>query len=274
MAEDSKEKETGTDLKPIYHLKGGMVELEDGTMEKSKMFEIFKIPLDDYPDITLNTAEMRRFRMQVMKMRTGIQAMVPILCPGPGKCPFRNRCPFVDKTNCLANGNIDFEHQKAKFPLARQCPIERDFIVYKQMDYINEYGVDIQSPSELGLVNKLAELDVYDYRLTLVLSHGDTDADGPLLMKEQVTGIAHNGEEITRLEEHPAWALKEKIHKQRMEILAALVGTRKEKYKKEAALKQRDFADPSTLQSTLRKKLDGLNSGVIIEAEFTENTEE
>jgi len=274
MAEDTNEKETGTDLEPIYHLKGGMVELEDGTMEKSKMFEIFKIPLDDYPDIQLNTTEMRRFRMQVMKMRTGTQAMVPILCPGPQKCPFRMRCPFVDKTKRLANGQIDFMCQKAKFPIARQCPIERDFIVYKQMDYINEYGVDIESPSELGLVNKLAELDVYDYRLTLVLSHGDTDADGPLLMKEQVTGMTHSGDEITRLEEHPAWSLKEKIHKQRMEILNALVGTRREKYKKEAALKQRDVADPSTKQSTLRQKLDDLNNEVVIEAEFTEHPKE
>ena len=55
-----------------------------------------------------------------------------------------------------------------------------------------------------------------------------------------------------------------------MEILNALVGTRREKYKKEAALKQRDVADPSTVQSDLRKKLDSLTTVAVIDAEFTE----
>ena len=90
------------------------------------------------------------------------------------------------------------------------------------------------------------------------------------LMKKQVTGATVTGQEITRLEEHPAFTLKEKLHKQRMDILNALVGTRREKYKRDAALKQRDIQDPSSMQSDLRARLESLTGESVIDAEFTE----
>jgi hypothetical protein len=108
-----------------------------------------------------------------------------------------------------------------------------------------------------------------------VLAHGDKQGDGMTLMKEQVTGATVQGDEIKRLEEHPAFTLKEKLHKQRMDILNALVGTRKEKYKREAALKQRDVKDPSSVQSDLRARLEKLdNEAEVIDAEFKETTPE
>lgn len=258
--------------KKLYRLHGGMVELPDGTLTKSKMMDVFGIPLDDYSDIRLTQSEMRRIRWHAEKMKYGFQAMAPILCLGPVKCIFRLRCPIIDRSITTANGEIDFAKQDAKkFPLARQCFVEGDFLTWKRQAYIDEFEIDIESPTELGMVNKLAELDLYEYRATLVLAHGDSDGEGMNLMKNQVTGATVRGDEITRLEEHPAFILKDKLHRQRMDILNALVGTRKEKYKKEVAMKQRDFKDPSSIQSDLRTRLEGLGNGSIIDVDFKES---
>ena len=35
-----------TSAKEIYHIKGGMVEREDGTLEKTKMFDFLDIPFN------------------------------------------------------------------------------------------------------------------------------------------------------------------------------------------------------------------------------------
>jgi hypothetical protein len=105
------------------------------------------------------------------------------------------------------------------------------------------------------------------------LAHGDdgTGGDGQDLMKQQVTGMTPQGRELTRTELHPAWELKEKIQRQRMEILAALVGTRREQWKKQAATKQIENKDPSTEQSALTGKLTKLlEQGNVIDVETKE----
>jgi len=258
--------------KRIYHIKGGLVEKSGGELTQTKMFEILEIPLDDYSDLTFTQAEARRMRMHAMNMRTGVQAMIPVLCLGPVKCPFRMRCPIVDRTITLKDRKIDFAKQNInKFPLYRQCPIERDFLANSRRGYLQEFNINIESPTEVGMANKLAELDLLEYRLNLVLANGDADGDGPTLMKTQITGVASNGSAIERLEEHPAMGLKNKLEGSRMRLLDALVGTRRERYKREAALKQREVDDISTQQSTLKAKLEKLNAGDVVDAEFTEH---
>ena len=88
----------------MYRLKGSLIKREDGTFEPTKMFDILEIPLDDYSDIEFTESEVKRIRMHVMKLKTGIQAMAPLLCPGPVKCPFRYRCPIVDRDIRTLNG--------------------------------------------------------------------------------------------------------------------------------------------------------------------------
>lgn len=253
-----------TQLQGRYTPNGGFRIAHDGKMEKSEMLDLLELDLDDYSDCekSFSLEDTRRFRMHMMNMRTGVQAMAPILCSGPIKCPFIKRCPLVDMSLPLNKQNIK------KWPLQRQCPVERGFLNFRRRQYLDEYDADIDSPTELGMVNKLAELDLYEYRVTLVLAHGDADGDGLDLMKSQKTGKDLMGDEMVRLESHPAWELKQKIHKQRMEILESLVGTRKEKYKRDAALKQKEGTDTSSVQSALKKKLDEIRDGPVIDVEY------
>jgi hypothetical protein len=259
LADKNKSKKANTWLKDrnTYNLKGGLMRNPNtGEIKKSKMFELLKLDLDDYSDVELTAQEMRRFHAQLLKMRHAHKSAVPLLCPGPVKCPFALRCPFVDKSLKTDEGEVDLAGQNVrKFPLARQCPVEKDLFESKLIDYIEEYEIDIESPTQMGLVAQLAELDIYDYRVSITLSKGDYNAEGQDLMKLQTSSIAMNGKEIKRLEEHPAFALKERLHKQRMDILDVLVGTPKSQYKKEVAMGKTREDDPSNNMSRLRDKL-------------------
>jgi hypothetical protein len=243
-AENRKKKEK-------YKMDGTAVTV-DGKLTRTRYFEFLEVPLDDYSDLEFTPQEIARIRSHIMNMRTGLQAMAPMFCGGPKKCPVIFRCPFRQQTE-LDREKMD----PKKFPIGRQCVVEREFLIHKRREYFDEYDVDANSPTEVGLVNKLAELDMYEYRATLMLAHGDEGlgGQGQDLLKEQTTAVTPQGRELKRVELHPAWELKEKIQKQRMEILSALVGTRKEKYKKQAATKTLDVKDPSTKQSQLKSKL-------------------
>jgi len=262
----------------MYKVKGSLIKREDGSLEPTKMFEILDIPLDDYSDIEFTESEVRRIRMHVMKMKTGIQAMAPLLCAGPVKCPFRYRCPIVDRALTITTPNgidIDFRNQNIKkFPLLRQCIFERELLDFQRRRYIEEYEIDIDSPTEMSMINKLAELDLYEMRATMVLAHGDDKGEGLDLLKNQVTSVSMTGEQIMRMETHPAFELKERIHKMREDVLRSMVGTRREQYKQSAALKKQDFSDPSTAVADLRERIAEIENNNAIEAEFVENKKE
>jgi len=239
-----------------------------GELTKTDYFKFLEVPLDDYSDLTFTPEQVARLRSHIMNMKTGLQAMAPMFCGGPMKCPVIFRCPFRQQNE------LKREQMSPKnFPIGRQCIIEREFLIHKRREYFIEYDVDPNSPTEIGLVNKLAELDMYEYRATLLLAHGDdgTGGDGQDLLKKQVTGVTPQGHELQRTELHPAWELKEKIQRQRMEILAALVGTRREQWKRQAATKQIDNKDSSSEQSALTGKLQKLLSqGEIVDVETKE----
>lgn len=271
MIEETEEKKE----QKMYQIKGSMIKHEDGTLEPTKMFEILEVPLDDYSDLEFTESEVRRIRMHVMKLKTGVQAMAPVLCAGPVKCPFRYRCPIVDRNIKEPNGKIDFHNQDIrKFPLLRQCIFERELLDFQRRRYIEEYEIDTESATEMGMVNKLAELDLYEMRATMVLAHGDDKGEGTDLLKQQVTGVTMTGEEMKRMEAHPAFELKERLHKMREDILKSMVGTRREQYKRAAALKKQDFSDPSTAVSDLRERILQLGKEEVIDAEFTVKKEE
>ena len=76
------------------------------------------------------------------------------------------------------------------------------------------------------------------------------------MMQQIVVGVNADGNPIYNEDIHKAFELKERVKRRKQLILESLVGTRKEKYKRDAALKKRTVDDPSTQASTLKKKLD------------------
>jgi hypothetical protein len=247
----------------------------DVPLTKDKMLEIIGMNMSTHPANNMSLAAKRRLRATIFNLRTGIQAVTPAVCTGPVKCPFAHKCPIVDRDiRDSHTREVDMIHQDADdFPIGDECIVEKAILNVKRRDYIEEYEVDPTSPTEIGMANKLAELDLLEMRVSLVLSGGDDNGEGVNLLKKQITGLDRDNNPISRLEIHPAWELKERIQKQRDSILLSMIGTRREQYKRDAAMKERIINDPSSKVSELKAAIiQNRNKGEedIIDAEFTE----
>jgi hypothetical protein len=225
------------DVKKTLVRLDGIAMTEDGKLTQSKLFSFLKTSIHDYSDLAFTAEEAEVISKHLRYLRTGLNTVVPILCGGEEICPFTDYCPFV---------------KIKKVPLGRVCPLEQQLIILWTEQYIREYNVDPANFSELSLVQELAELDIYDRRATFLLQKGE----GQTMLQKQPTGIDAEGNVVYQTQIHQAWEAKERFKNRKLKIMEALVGTRKEKYKKEAALKQRENKDPSTNLAELREKLE------------------
>jgi hypothetical protein len=102
------------------------------------------------------------------------------------------------------------------------------------------------------MITELVELDIYDLRATMILARPECAE----LTKDVVVGVDREGKPIVNKEVHKAWELKERVKRRKQKILESLLGTRKEKYKRDVALKRRSEKDPSTQAIELKRKLE------------------
>lgn len=215
----------------------GLALTEDGKLTKTKFFNFLKTDIEDYSDIALTEEQAQLVSRHLRYLSTGLNAVVPIFCGGKDKCPFIRTCP-MDKVG--------------KVPLGRLCPVEVSLTKLWTEAYVREFDVDPANFSELSLVQELAELDIYDRRATILLQEGE----GQTLMQQQAVGVDPDGNPVYQTQVHQAWEIKERIKNRKLRILEALVGTRKEKYRRDAALKQKSSSDPSSELAALRARLE------------------
>jgi len=81
-------------------------------------------------------------------------------------------------------------------------------------------------------------------------------AENAEMTQEVTVGMDTEGNPISNEEIHKAWELKERVKNRKQKILESLVGTRKEQYKRDAALKKRSEKDPSTQAAELKESLE------------------
>lgn len=243
MAKFDKDKENTTtesrEPKEMITL-GGTAVTGSGKLTKTNFFRFLGHNLDDYDDIQMTKEEATKIHHHLQKLSTGSHAMVPMYCAGP-KCPFRDRCPL-------------FAINQA--PLGKQCLVENQLIKEFIVRYFEEYEVDPNNFTEVGYISELAEIDIYLMRLNMNLAKKENAE----LVLDQVVGIANDGETpIIQKTLSPFIELKEKLQNRKSKIIKLMVGDRQEKYKKEAALKIKIDADPSSKMSAMRAKLDSLS---------------
>ena len=216
----------------------GLAINEAGQITESKMFHFLGLDPEEYGHILLTAEEARKvhYRLQGVKWG-GAAAKVPLYCGGEKICPFAQECPYVEI---------------AKVPVGRKCPIEMELMAFWTARYMKEFEVDPENHSEVGMITELVELDIYDFRASMILARPECAG----MTKDVVVGVDREGKPIVTKEIHKAWELKERVKKRKQKILESLVGTRKEKYKRDAALKRRSEKDPSTLAIELKGKLE------------------
>jgi len=216
----------------------GMGITESGENKKTKFFKYLDYDFDDYSDISYTPAEARRIANHINKLQTGSTAMVPLYCGG-NMCPFFDHCP-------LAKMN--------KLPLNRKCLLEVQMLKHWIYQYMQEYNVDPENFTEVGYCNELSEIEIYLWRINNNLAKPE-NAD---LMVEQSVGVDKQGDPIYQQQLSPLMELKEKLQNRRSRIVKLMVGDRQERYKREAALKQKDESDPSSHQAEMRRKIEAL----------------
>lgn len=211
----------------------------DGSIEESKFFDFLELSEDDYSDIELTPKQAIQLRNYALRMKFGTSAMMPLKCIGP-KCPIKS-CPFRSENN---------------YPLGKPCPLELRFIQAKTQSYMEDLSVTVDNITDMGLINRLVEIDLMDFRANAALS---ADEEAQTLLYNMTTSNGDYTSETIIV--HPILEIKERHHRQRMQILEAFAATRREKYKKAAALKKGDSDDAAHHMAKMRKAWDHFQKG-------------
>jgi hypothetical protein len=217
----------------------GEGETQNGKMTRSHFFDFLKYDLDDYSDISFTPEEAKKISCHIQKLQTGSVAMVPLFCGG-SLCPFKDRCVFF---------------QMKKAPVGKQCLVEINMLKYWIMQYMTEYNVDPENFTEVGYCNELSEIEIYLWRLNMNLAK---PANAELVI-DQTVGVGQDGTPIIQKQLSPFMQQKEQLFNRKSRIVKLMVGDRQERYKKEAALKQREDKDPSSQQAEMRRQIEKLH---------------
>ena len=225
----------------------GLAINKDGMVTESKMFDFLGLDPEEYGHILLTAEEARKvhYRLQGVKWG-GAAAKAPLYCGGEKICVFARECPFVEI---------------AKVPIGRKCPIEVELMAFWSARYMSEFEVDSKIHSEVGMITELVELDIYDLRASMILARPECAE----MTKDIVVGVDEEGKPIVNKEVHKAWELKERVKKRKQKIFESLVGTRKEKYKRDTAMKRRFEKDPSTKVIELKRKLEKARESTFVD---------
>ena len=183
---------------------------------------------DDYSTLTMSPAAQKILSSIVSASHVGLVSAAPLTCQGPGNCPFVTRCPIY-----RADG------KDGQYPIGKQCVAEAAIIQERFVAYADELDRDgklVNSMTFRSQVSKLVELDLYDYRLSLILGGAGGTSDGSLLIEQTIGIDKASQEEIKQVQDHPAWRMKVKVQQQRMELLDSMGLTERRKAAIDASL--------------------------------------
>ena len=141
-------------------------------------------------------------------------------------------------------------HKMGKIKTGAPCVYEQAFIAQRMSEYMDEYDVDGSKPTERDLISKLVELELYERRANIMLSTQHQD-----MAQEDFMGFDGSGAPIIKESTSRYIDIKERFGKQRLKILEALMGTRKERSKIAAATisSNAGLSDISSLSSKIEE---------------------
>lgn len=155
--------------------------------------------------------------------------------------------------------SLDVEKDKTYFAnsiATHNCPIEASLIDLYTKRYIDEFEVDTNYMSELTVMNMLAATHVMEMRAFIIL--GKDDDESPTGLIRNVVGFNNEEEPIVQLQEHPAFNIIERAWRWRKNLLESLLGTRKEKLKRDAIMGEKGPQSVSTAAADLKSTISKL----------------
>lgn len=155
--------------------------------------------------------------------------------------------------NFFANGLLVHNcelYKMNKAPVGAPCPYEQAYLREQAGRYFEEFDVTPDKPTEMNLVSELAEMDMYERRVTMLLAMKDQD-----LSQEDIVGFSEDGSPIIKEDVSKYFNIKERIKKQRLKNLEALLATKKERAKVASQISN-TTANPN--RESLKDKIDML----------------
>ncbi len=213
---------------------------------------------DLYKDLHITPQSAARMRSHLAAIKHGTYASVPLICKGYESCPIRSSCWFVVKRD---NGTADL--LASKFPLLQPCPVEASILQVKVKQYCSEnfHNLNHITPTIISLATKLAELDIYEIRVNMLLSQGDSFGEGRDLMQEAVLSSDLHGNPVkTAMKEHPAFALKERFQKMRSQLMKELLSSPEAKINARAKIEATKSESVSSTMTKMSSALNKINS--------------
>lgn len=224
---------------PSGNLGDVMAKLNDNNLPAAgldRLGAIMALKMNQYNNIPLDANDVRRIALSFMDIEVGSSTNLVMRC-SKHKCLYRNRCAL-------------FKADKA--PEGRECLHENKILAHSLSQYIHSMDIDTENYPEMVMVNQLVEYELIEYRCNTILSFDHTD-----LKMTVVVGVDADGHIVTKEDISYAVTLKEKIFKMKMAVLQELTATRKEKWKKQAALKLAQDG-PSKVISGMKRDLRAL----------------
>ena len=217
--------------------------------------------ISDYSSIELTEAETVTLGKTLKRLSTGAASFALLHCTG-ADCPFASKCPLVAMPSKDRHG---------KAPVGMDCLLESTMLRETASAYLQEYQVDAINYTEVNIVTELAEIETLIWRINMQLS----EAENSLLVIDQTIGFDRGTNlPIVQQQVSPLFEQKQKLAARKSKLVKLMVGDRQEKYKKEAALKQKPDADASSQMSDVKRQLEQLQQkintagGKIIDAEI------
>jgi hypothetical protein len=195
--------------------------------------------------LVLTEEEKKMVTVGMKRLSTGLRASMPITCYGE-KCPFKRQCPL---------------YKIGKAPVGKDCPIESMLLDLYTKRYIDEFDVTSDLMSEVTTMTMLAATHVLEMRAFMLLGRENEEDEGePTGLIRNVVGYDDDEKPIVQLQEHPAYNQLERAWRWRKNLLESLVGTRKEKYKRDAAMQDRQGDSVSQSAANLKSTIDKLTT--------------
>jgi hypothetical protein len=188
----------------------------------------------------LSDEELVRVRKSMTKRMLAPGSEVAMQCPGAEICPFSSSCELA---------------KIGKEPMGKKCPYEENLFVEYLARAVSEYEVNPRTDhADMKFCNEIATLDILILRVDMQLSQiGNVDILGERMVTGKDTILGY--EKVV----HPLIETRKILSGQRDRIINLMVGDRKEKYKRQAALKLKDDSTISKKQSDLANKIINMN---------------
>lgn len=243
--QDEGEIETGPPGPTTVSLKKTTIDTWNDPARKTQrgLLNIIDEALSDYSNINLSEEQSAQLAKSLKKFALGASGFILMLCKG-NKCHFAERCVLVQmKSKSQPHGLA---------PVNSDCLLEANLLRDSLSSYIQEYSVEPGNYTEVNITSELAEIEVLLWRINMQLSL----PENALLVIDQTVGFDRNTHQpIVQQQVSPLFEQKQKLEARKSKLHKLMVGDRQEKYKKEAALKQKPDTDASSQMSDVKKRL-------------------